>query len=76
MTTYKEAGVDIDLANKVVLKIKDLVKSTIADYDGEMVGPDFANSVSTKYFNMRKLSIFGGSNEIQKNIIAKMILGL
>ena len=47
-----------------------------ADYDGEMVGPDFANSVSTKYFNMRKLSIFGGSNEIQKNIIAKMILGL
>ena len=28
------------------------------------------------YFNNRKLSIFGGSNEIQKNIIAKMILGL
>ena len=28
MTTYKEAGVDIDLANKVVLKIKDLVKGT------------------------------------------------
>ena len=29
-----------------------------------------------QYFNNRKLSIFGGSNEIQKNIIAKMILGL
>ena len=28
------------------------------------------------YFNMRKLSIFGGSNEIQKNIISQMILGL
>ena len=28
MTTYKEAGVDIDLANKAVLKIKDLVKGT------------------------------------------------
>ncbi len=28
MTTYKEAGVDIDLANKAVVKIKDLVKST------------------------------------------------
>lgn len=28
------------------------------------------------YFNNRKLSIFGGSNEIQKNIISKMILGL
>jgi len=28
------------------------------------------------YFNNRKLSIYGGSNEIQKNIISKMILGL
>jgi alkylation response protein AidB-like acyl-CoA dehydrogenase len=28
------------------------------------------------YFNNRKLSIFGGSNEIQKNIISKAILGL
>ena len=28
------------------------------------------------YFNMRKVSIFGGSNEIQKNIIAKSVLGL
>jgi alkylation response protein AidB-like acyl-CoA dehydrogenase len=28
------------------------------------------------YFNMRKVSIFGGSNEIQKNIIAKTMLGL
>jgi alkylation response protein AidB-like acyl-CoA dehydrogenase len=28
------------------------------------------------YFNYRKTSIYGGSNEIQKNIIAQMILGL
>ena len=28
MTTYKEAGVDIDLANRAVVKIKDLVKGT------------------------------------------------
>jgi len=28
------------------------------------------------YFNNRKLSIFGGSNEVQKNIISKMIVGL
>ncbi|MGB6055132.1 MAG: acyl-CoA dehydrogenase family protein [Burkholderiaceae bacterium] len=31
---------------------------------------------SAHYFNKRKLSIFGGSDEIQKNIISKMILGL
>ena len=29
-----------------------------------------------RYFNMRKTSIYGGSNEIQRNIIAKMVLGL
>jgi len=29
-----------------------------------------------RYFNWRKLSIYGGSNEIQRNIIAKAILGL
>jgi len=28
------------------------------------------------YFNYRKTSIYGGSNEIQRNIITQMILGL
>jgi len=40
------------------------------------VGPDWADAVAPLYFNMRKVSIYGGSNEIQKNIIAKAILGL
>ena len=31
---------------------------------------------AAQYFNMRKLSIFGGSNEIQKNILTKTMLGL
>jgi alkylation response protein AidB-like acyl-CoA dehydrogenase len=35
-----------------------------------------ASQPASVYFNNRKLSIFGGSNEIQKNIISKMILGL
>lgn len=35
-----------------------------------------ANSLAANYLNMRKLSIFGGTNEIQKNIIAQMIMGL
>lgn len=39
----------------------------------ETEGPGQA---AAHYFNTRKLSIFGGSNEIQKNIIAKMMLGL
>jgi len=40
------------------------------------IGPDWASSIAPTYFNMRKVSIYGGSNEIQKNIIAKAILGL
>ena len=47
-----------------------------AGYDGASVGPDHAVALTASYLNMRKLSIFGGSNEIQKNIIAQMILGL
>jgi len=40
-----------------------------------VVGPAYAAGLAAKYCNERKLSIFGGSNEIQKNIIARMILG-
>lgn len=36
----------------------------------------YAPPVSGQYFNLRKTTIFAGSNEIQRNIIAKLILGL
>jgi alkylation response protein AidB-like acyl-CoA dehydrogenase len=39
-------------------------------------GPDYAHTATEKYLNARKLSIYGGSNEIQRNIIAKAVLGL
>ncbi|MEM9011665.1 MAG: acyl-CoA dehydrogenase family protein [Pseudomonadota bacterium] len=38
--------------------------------------PDDAGAAAAEYFNYRKLSIFGGSNEIQKNILSKAMLGL
>ena len=40
------------------------------------IGPEWAGAIAPTYFNWRKISIYGGSNEIQKNIIAKAILGL
>jgi len=40
------------------------------------VGPDHAPPAAPRYFNMRKTSIYGGSNEIQKNIVSKLVLGL
>lgn len=39
-------------------------------------GPDYSVGAAQGYFNMRKTSIYGGSNEIQHNIIAKAVLGL
>ncbi len=38
--------------------------------------PDFISSVVPRYLNNRAASIFGGSQEVQRNIIAKMVLGL
>ncbi len=42
----------------------------------EKLGPDYALGAAGRYFNLRKASIYGGSNEIQRNIIAKAVLGL
>jgi alkylation response protein AidB-like acyl-CoA dehydrogenase len=38
--------------------------------------PEFAPALSGAYFNYRKTTIYGGSNEIQRNIISKMMLDL
>ena len=40
------------------------------------IGAEYAGPLAPTYFNWRKISIYGGSNEIQKNIISKAILGL
>jgi len=40
------------------------------------IGPTFAYTAAPRYFNTRKTTIYGGSNEIQRNIIAKKILNL
>jgi alkylation response protein AidB-like acyl-CoA dehydrogenase len=40
------------------------------------VGPEYAAPLTGRYLNGRKTTIYGGSNEIQKNIIAQMVFGL
>jgi len=40
------------------------------------VGPEDALTVFPRYFNLRASSIAGGTNEVQKNIVAKLVLGL
>jgi alkylation response protein AidB-like acyl-CoA dehydrogenase len=52
------------------------VEALDGGFQGEPVGPEYAAPLAATYCNMRKASIYGGSNEIQKNIIAQLILGL
>jgi alkylation response protein AidB-like acyl-CoA dehydrogenase len=40
-----------------------------------MVGPAWAPPLAGVYFNMRKTTIYGGSNEVQRNIVAQTVLG-
>ena len=42
----------------------------------EPVGTAESDSAGPTYFNTRKVSIYAGSNEIQRNIMAKLVLGL
>jgi len=46
------------------------------DFDGTYIGPEGAANTAPLYFNHRKTTIYGGSNEVQKNIICKAVLGL
>ena len=39
-------------------------------------GPDYAANSLSAFLNLRKTSIYGGSNEIQKNILSKFVLGV
>jgi len=48
----------------------------LAEDHGSNEAPDWAAFTAPAYFNTRKVSIYGGSNEIQRNIIAKAFLGL
>ncbi|NIJ37668.1 hypothetical protein FHR22_002352 [Sphingopyxis panaciterrae] len=46
------------------------------EFQGSRIGPDYAGGLAAHYFNERKLSIFAGSNEVQREIITKVSLEL
>jgi alkylation response protein AidB-like acyl-CoA dehydrogenase len=45
-------------------------------YNQPSVGPDYAAPAAPQYFNYRKTAIYAGSNEIQRNILSKAVLGM
>jgi len=62
----------------------ELMLEVLGPMAAKYVGPDemsedsanWVQQVAPSYFNNRKLSIYGGSNEIQRNVIAKAVLNL
>lgn len=52
------------------------VNNTFANINEPSIGPNYAMTVAPSYFNGRKTTIYAGSNEIQRNIISKAVLGL
>lgn len=46
------------------------------DLSAEAIGHDFGSQARTDYMYGRAATVYGGSNEVQKNIIAKFVLGL
>jgi len=45
-------------------------------YEGERTGDSLYTATALWYFNSRPATVYGGSNEIQRNILAKAVLGL
>ncbi|PCJ69117.1 MAG: pimeloyl-CoA dehydrogenase large subunit [Rhodobiaceae bacterium] len=52
------------------------VADTLIQSNEPDVGPSYAKTIAPYYFSVRKTSIFAGSNEVQRNIMAKAVLGL
>ena len=47
-----------------------------AGWQGDYPGSEVGNApLAGTYFNMRKTTIYGGSNEVQRNIVAQVVLG-
>ena len=46
-----------------------------AGWQGDPVGATTLMPLAGSYFNMRKTTIYGGSNEVQRNIVAQTVLG-
>lgn len=69
---FNELSMDLLGVQALPLQLEALEPS----YQGEIIGPDYGLTCMSEYINNRASTIYGGSAEIQRDIIAKHVLGL
>jgi len=84
--TGQPPGADVSMLKIRATEIQQSITELMMQAVGPMAQPfkavdsgsidHFTSRLAPRYFNYRKASIYAGSNEIQRNIIAKMTLGL
>ena len=57
-------------------KVIGLEVSKVFGLTSSSIGPSFAKGGTAGYLNSRYFTIYGGASEVQKDIVAKKVLGL
>jgi alkylation response protein AidB-like acyl-CoA dehydrogenase len=85
--TGKPPGADVSMLKIKGTEIQQALSELMMEAAGPLAQPfrpvdggdgfdSFTAALAPRYCNMRKTTIYAGSNEIQRNIISKMTLGL
>jgi alkylation response protein AidB-like acyl-CoA dehydrogenase len=74
--TGQPPGADVSMLKIKGTEIQQALTELMMQAMDPAASDAFSDSVRKKYLSMRKTTIYAGSNEIQRNIIAKMTLGL
>jgi hypothetical protein len=74
--TGQPPGADVSMLKIKGTEIQQGITELMLQAADPAASDEFTEAVRKKYLSMRKTTIYAGSNEIQRNIIAKMTLGL
>jgi alkylation response protein AidB-like acyl-CoA dehydrogenase len=74
--TGQPPGADVSMLKITGTEIQQGLTELFVDALDPAANDEFAVALRKRYLSMRKTTIYAGSNEIQRNIISKMTLGL
>jgi alkylation response protein AidB-like acyl-CoA dehydrogenase len=74
--TGQPPGADVSMLKIKGTEIQQGITELMMQAADPAASDEFTNAIRKRYLSMRKTTIYAGSNEIQRNIIAKMTLGL